>query len=80
MKEFMNKLAEAIGANADLDGVCTIDDFFSEQADGEEYRADMRLRVSADGFITFQEGAWSETSLNSISFGEVKRIAYILGV
>lgn len=80
MNDFMNKLAEAIRAKANQDGVCTIVDFFGEMADGEEYVNDLHLRVTADGYVTFQEGSWSETSLSSISFGEVKRIAQILGV
>ena len=80
MDEFMKKLAEAIRAKADQDGVCTIKDFFGEMADGEEYVADLHLRATNDGYITYQEGSWSETSLSSISFGEVKRIAHILGV
>lgn len=80
MNEFMSKLAEAIRAKADQDGVCTIVDFFSEMADGEEYINDLHLRVSDDGYITFQEGSWSENPLTNISFGEVKQIAHILGV
>ena len=80
MNEFMNLLAEAIRAKADQDGVCTIKDFFSEQSEGEEYSEDLHLRVSKDGFITFQEGDWSETALTGMSFGEVKTIAHILGV
>lgn len=80
MDEFMKKLAEAIRAKADEDGVCTIEEFFGEMADGEEYVADLHLRATDDGYITFQEGAWSETPLWYISFAEVKRIAYILGV
>lgn len=80
MNEFMNLLAEAIRAKADQDGVCTIKDFFSEQSNGEEYINDLHLRVSADGFITFQEGGWTEFPLTNVSFGEVKQIAHILGV
>ncbi len=76
----MKKLAEAIRAKADEDGVYTIEDFFGEMADGEESVADLHLRATDDGYITYQEGSWSETPLWYISFAEVKRIASILGV
>lgn len=76
----MKKLAEAIRAKADLDGVYTIEDFFGEQVDGEEYINDLHLRTTNDGYITYQEGSWTETPLWYLSLAEVKRIAYILGV
>lgn len=80
MNEFLKKLAEAIKAKADLDGVYTIKDFFVEQTYGEEYVADLHLRATDDGYITYQEGSWTETPLYYLSLAEVKRIASSLGL